>query len=291
MISSTHFAVVQLCSTADVSANNAAIAEAVAEGAAHGAQIVCFPEAANLLLRDNLRYPAVCVPEADDTTLALCRSAARRAKVWVHTGSLLVRTEDGQHVWNRSHLVSPEGEVVARYDKLHTFDVELGGAGTFQESAAVRPGENGPTLVGIDALGLTLGMSICYDLRFPHLYRCLAQAGANVLLAPSSFSVVTGPLHWETLLKARAIETGSYVVAAAQCGERDGVRVYGHSRVISPFGEVIAAAGDTPAIIYADIDPERVRQTRVRLPSLTRGRTLGEIRHIHVPAAAPGALP
>lgn len=269
------FAAVQLCSTADVAANNAAIAAAVRESAANGAQVVCLPEAANLLLRDNRRYPRTCLLEEEDSTFALCRTLAMSSKVWLHTGSLLVRTEDGTRVWNRSHVISPRGWVVARYDKLHTFDVKLGGAGDFQESAAVCPGENGPTLVELAPQGITLGLSICYDVRFAYLYRTLAQAGANVLMVPSSFSVVTGPLHWETLLRARAIETGSYVVAPAQCGERDGVRVFGQSRIISPFGEVLAACGDEPGIVYADLDPAVVTATRRGLPSLTQDRTLG----------------
>jgi len=241
MASTIKFAAVQLCSTGDVTANNQAIEQAVRKAAAAGAKVISLPEAANILLKDNMRYPQVCVAESEDTTLALCCALAGELQIWLHTGSLLVRTEDGKRVWNRTHLISPVGAVVATYDKLHTFDVRLGNGGDFQESLAVAPGQGAPVVVGLGETGLQLGFSICYDVRFAYLFRALAHAGANVLMIPASFSVVTGPLHWEVLLKARAIETGSYVIAAAQCGEREGVRVFGQSRIISPFGEVLAA--------------------------------------------------
>lgn len=268
------FAAVQLCSTADVDGNNRAIEAAVREAADAGARIVSLPEAANILLRDNAMYPRICVPEAEDTTLALCRALAAELGIWLHDGSLLVRTEDGERVWNRTHIISPKGAIVGAYDKLHTFDVRLGNGDDFQESRAVAPGQAAPAVVSIGEGGLSLGLSICYDVRFAYLFRALAQAGANVLMIPASFSMVTGPLHWETLLRARAIETGSYVVAAAQCGERDGVRVFGNSRIISPLGEVLAAIGDEPGIVYADIDAAHVAETRRRLPCLSQDRQL-----------------
>ncbi|MGN7832324.1 carbon-nitrogen hydrolase family protein [Pseudoxanthomonas sp. 22568] len=283
MNQTVRIAAVQLCTGVDVAVNNRNIARAMTEAAVAGARLVCLPEAANILLPDVHGYPAACVPEAEDSTLLLCRTLASELGIWVHTGSLLVRTEDDRQVWNRSHVISPSGHVVARYDKLHTFDVKLGGAGDFQESASVRAGENAPVLVEIAPLGLTLGLSICYDLRFPHLYRALAKAGANVLMVPASFSIITGPLHWETLLRARAIETGSYVVAPAQCGERAGLRVFGNSRVIAPFGEVLAGGGDEPVIVLSDLDPELVERTRQRLPSLTQDRPLPEPQRIRVP--------
>lgn len=267
-------AAVQLCTGTEVADNNRQIEQAIREAASQGAQLVCLPEAANLLLRDIKAYPAACVTEAQDTTLSLCRSLTRELGIWLHTGSLLLRTEEGDRIWNRSHLLTPTGEIAARYDKLHTFDVRLGGSGDFQESASVRPGEGGPVVVHIAPLGITLGMAICYDVRFGHLFRALAQAGADVLLVPASFSVITGPHHWEVLLRARAIETGSYVIAAAQCGERDGLRVYGHSCVIEPFGELLAQADDVPAILYAQIDPAQAQETRQRLPCLQQAREL-----------------
>ncbi|WP_127521470.1 carbon-nitrogen hydrolase family protein [Mesorhizobium sp. Z1-4] len=273
----TVFAAIQMCSTADVAANNAEIERLVREAAGQGAEIVSLPEAANILLKDQMDYPRLCVSEGEDTTLALCRRLATKHRIWVHTGSLLVRTEDGSRVWNRAHMISPAGEVVARYDKLHTFDVALGGAGDFIESRAVAPGQLGAVTSSV--ADHKAGLSICYDLRFPYLFRALASAGAGVLLIPASFSIITGPLHWETLLKARAIETGSYVVAAAQCGTRDGVTTYGQSRIVSPMGEVLAAAGDEPGVICADLSPETIAETRRRLPVLSQTRTIGEVSH------------
>ncbi|WCE06029.1 nitrilase-related carbon-nitrogen hydrolase [Pseudoxanthomonas sp. JBR18] len=267
-------AAVQLCTGTAVADNNRQIERAVREAAAAGARLVCLPEAANLLLPEVTAYPAACVPEAQDTTLAMCRSLASELGLWLHTGSLLVRTEEGDRIWNRSHLITPSGTIAARYDKLHTFDVKLGGAGDFRESTSVKPGTGAPVVVHIAPLGITLGMSICYDVRFGYLHRALAKAGADVLLVPASFSVITGPLHWDVLLRARAIETGSYVIAAAQCGERAGLKVYGHSRVISPFGELLAEAQEAPTILYADLDPDQSRQTRARLPCLEQERAL-----------------
>ncbi|OKH88133.1 carbon-nitrogen hydrolase family protein [Thalassospira sp. TSL5-1] len=276
-MTTTRFAAIQLCSTASVADNNAQIEDLVRQAADQGASVISLPEAANILLRDNMQYPATCVPEARDTTLALCQKLARERGIWLHDGSLLVLCDDGKRVWNRTHLISPLGEVVARYDKLHTFDVKLGGAGDFQESLAVRPGETGPVVAQLGENGLNLGFSICYDLRFAYLFRALAQANANVLMIPASFSPVTGPLHWETLLKARAIETGSYVVAAAQCGTRDGVKTFGHTMIVSPFGEVITALGDEPGFVLADIDPAVVETTRGRLPCLMQDREIGPV--------------
>lgn len=278
------FAAVQLCSTPDVAANNTAIERAVRKAANTGARVVCLPEAANILLKDNMRYPQVCVHENEDPTLALCCALAAELKIWLHSGSLLVRRQDDKRVWNRSHLISPAGQVVAVYDKLHTFDVRLGNGGDFQESLAVAPGEGAPVVAGLADTGLNLGFSICYDVRFAYLFRALAHAGANVLMIPASFSIVTGPLHWEVLLKARAIETGSYVIAAGQCGEREGVRVFGQSRIISPFGEVLAAAGDEPDIIYADLDLDLIKTTRDRLPCLQQDVSLKPAQFIAVSA-------
>lgn len=274
MIATTRFAAIQMCSTADVEANNRIIECFVREAAGLGAQVVSLPEAANILLKDNMRYAGACVSEKVDTTLALCRQLAAELEIWLHDGSLLIKTEDGKRIWNRTHVISPAGDVVAQYDKLHTFDVKLGDGHDFLESRAVQPGEGPPTIVDFAALGISLGLSICYDVRFAYLFRALAAAGANVLMIPASFSPVTGPAHWETLLRARAIETGSYVVAAAQCGTRDGVRTHGRSLIISPFGEVISSLGDEPGIIIADIDPAEIEATRRRLPCLTQDREL-----------------
>lgn len=273
----TRFAAIQMCSTADVVANNAEIERLVRQAAGQGAQVVSLPEAANLLLRDQFDYPAACRTEDEDSTLALCRALAAELGIWLHTGSLLLRQAQGDRIHNRAHMIAPDGRITARYDKLHTFDVALGGAGDFIESRVVAPGARGA--ITCEAAGLKLGLSICYDLRFPYLFRALASAGAGVLMIPASFSPITGPLHWEPLLKARAIETGSYVVAAAQCGTRDGVTTFGQSRIISPLGEVLAAAADAPAVILAEIDPAQIAQTRRRLPVLRQTRDLEGVTH------------
>lgn len=269
------FACVQMCSTADVDVNNRQLAELVEVAAADGARLVSLPEAANILLKDNRQYPATCVPEGEDTTLALCRRLAARHNIWLHAGSLLIRQQDGGRVWNRTFLIAPDGRIAATYDKLHTFDVALGNGGDFRESLAVAPGDEA---VIADIGPFQLGLSICYDIRFSYLFDALALAGANVMMIPASFSTVTGPAHWEALLKARAIETGSYVVAAAQCGERDGIRVHGHSMIVSPFGEILAEAGDQVGLISANIDLAEIERTRARLPTHTQRRRIGSAR-------------
>ncbi|MET3927214.1 carbon-nitrogen hydrolase family protein [Devosia sp. 2618] len=274
-----HFTCVQLCTTADVAANNRQISELVEAAVADGAQLVSLPEAANILLKDNRNYPSTCVPEGQDTTLALCKALAAKHSIWLHAGSLLVKQEDGDRVWNRTYLIAPDGTVAATYDKLHTFDVALGNGADFNESLAVAPGSGA---VVADLGEFRLGLSICYDIRFSYLFDALALAGANVLMIPASFSTVTGPPHWEALLKARAIETGCYVIAAAQCGTRDGVRVYGHSMIISPFGEVLAAAADDVGIISADIDLAEVERTRSRLPTQSQRRQIAAPRVVVV---------
>lgn len=271
------FAAVQTCTTGDVVANNGQIEKLVGEAVAQGAQFVSLPEAANILLKDNLRYPATCVRQSEDTTLALCIALAKRHEIWLHAGSLLIRQDEGERVWNRTFLISPKGDIVATYDKLHTFDVALGNGGDFQESLAVAPGS---VAVVVDIGPFNLGLSICYDIRFSYLFDSLAEAGANVLLIPASFSTVTGPPHWESLLKARAIETGCYVVAAAQCGVREGVKVHGHSMIISPFGDVLAAAGEDIGVLIADLDTAEIERTRARLPTRQQRRSIGAPRKV-----------
>lgn len=271
-------AALQLCTTADVAANNRQIEALVRQAAAAGAHLVSLPEAANILLRNNLDYPATCRDEAEDSTLALCRALAAELGIWLHAGSLLIRQDSGDRVWNRAYLIAPDGRITATYDKLHTFDVALGNGADFRESAAVAPGDSA---VVVDLGAFRLGLSICYDLRFPYLFDALVQAGADVLMIPASFSPVTGPVHWEPLLKARAIESGAYVVAAAQCGTRDGVRVHGHSMIVSPFGEILAEAGDAPEGLIVDLDSDLIAETRRRLPVRQQRRSIGQPRLVH----------
>lgn len=273
----TRVAAIQLATGPDRAANEAAIATAVTGAAAGGATLALLPEAANLLLPDNRAYPAACETEDRDSTVALLADLARRHGIWLHGGSLLLRCADrADRVWNRTLILDPMGRIVARYDKLHCFDVALGGAHDFRESDAVRPGEGPPVVVA--AAGLRLGLSICYDLRFPALFTALAQAGADTLAVPASFSPVTGPLHWRALLRARAIETGCHVIAPAQCGAGGGTGTWGHSLIVDPMGRVLAEAGDDPTILWADLDPAATQAARSALPCLSQTRPLLPVR-------------
>lgn len=272
--------VVQM-NSGDDPARNLTQAEAlIRKAAAQGARLVLTPEVTNLVTRDRARQAAILQPEGTDPTLAALRRLAGDLGIWLLIGSLALAADDGAGRWhNRSFLIGPDGGIRARYDKIHMFDVELGGDESYRESSAYAPGERA-VLASVDAAPepLTLGLSICYDLRFPHLYRQLAQAGAQVLCIPSAFSPVTGRAHWEVLLRARAIENGAYVLAPAQAGlhsaVRDGGRrSWGHSLAVSPWGEILAQAdGESPGLLVVDIDPAEVDRARARVPSLRQDR-------------------
>jgi predicted amidohydrolase len=211
----------------------------------------------------------------DDITLAGLREAAIRHGVWLSIGSLALKTDDSDGRYaNRSFLIDPAGRIVAQYDKIHMFDVTVSPSESYRESSGYRPGERA---VVADTPFAKIGMSICYDVRFAYLYRALAQAGAKILLVPSAFSPVTGAAHWETLLRARAIETGSYVLAAAQTGTHAAQsgkprRSYGHSLAISPWGEVLADMGTVPGIAMVDLYLAEVAQSRKRIAALSHDR-------------------
>ncbi|WP_371930840.1 carbon-nitrogen hydrolase family protein [Paracoccus spongiarum] len=246
--------------------------------AAEGARLVLTPEATNLLSPDRARQQKVLHPEATDPTLSALRAEARAAGIWLLIGSLALKSGDADDRFvNRSVLIDPAGGIVARYDKLHMFDVQISETETYRESAAYRPG-NRAVLAGMD--GLHLGMTICYDLRFPHLYRRLAQAGARILTVPSAFNPTTGEAHWEVLLRARAIETGCFVLAPAQCGthpaphspDRPPRRSHGHSLAVDPWGRVLADGGVTPGVTIVRLDLGAVDRARSRIPSLTHDR-------------------
>jgi predicted amidohydrolase len=201
--------------------------------------------------------------------LARLRSLAAELGAWLHLGSLAVRV-DAEHVANRSYLIDPEGGIAARYDKLHLFDVDLAGGESYRESQYYRPGARA---VAVELPFGRLGMSICYDLRFPALYRALATAGAEFIAVPSAFTRQTGEAHWRVLLRARAIETGCYLLAATQGGlHENGRSTFGHSMVVSPWGEVIAEAGEDPGVVFADLDLAKVEEARHRIPALEHGR-------------------
>jgi predicted amidohydrolase len=212
---------------------------------------------------------AQAMPERDDPALPRFRALAREHRIWILVGSIALATGDGKLV-NRSFLIADDGEVTARYDKIHMFDATLPGGRVIRESSAYVPGHRA---VIARTPWAQLGLSICYDVRFPSLYRALAQAGADVLAVPSAFTKATGTLHWKTLLQARAIENRAYVVAAATCGTHPGGhQTYGHAMIVDPDGQVLAEAGDEPEVICALIDPAVASAARVRIPSLTHDR-------------------
>lgn len=247
----------------------AALADGIAALAADGAQIVFTPEMSGLLDKDGRRARSNVRAEADDMVLAAVRDAARAHGVWVQLGSLALALA-GHLFANRGFLIDPDGEIRARYDKIHLFDVTLAGGESYRESAAYRPGE--AAVVAETPWG-PLGLTICYDVRFPALHRALAEAGAVMLAVPAAFTRPTGAAHWHVLLRARAIETGSFVIAAAQTGEHaDGRATYGHSLVIGPWGDVLLDMGEAPGRAVIEIDLDDVAQARGRVPALVHAR-------------------
>lgn len=240
-----------------------------------GAGFVLTPEVSNCISTSRAHQHAVLYRQQDDPMLAALRRRARAAGVWCLIGSLALKTDDPRGRFaNRSFLIAPDGSIAAWYDKIHMFDVAVSPVESYRESDGYRPGDRAvvaPTPFG------RIGLSICYDIRFAHLYRRLAQAGAEILTVPSAFSAVTGAAHWQVLLRARAIETGAYVLAPAQCGTHRTTRgrsrqTHGHALAVSPWGEVLADAGAAPGVICVDLDPEAVTEARRRIPSLRHDR-------------------
>ena len=242
---------------------------------AGGAGFVLTPECTNALSSNRDHQARVLRHEDGDETLAALRNQAAASGVWVLVGSLGLLTHDADRRFaNRSFLIAPNGDIAARYDKIHMFDVNVSETEVYRESAGYRPGT---TAVLADTLFAKIGMTVCYDIRFPQLYRQLAQAGAQIITVPAAFNHITGAAHWETLLRARAIETGCYVLAAAQTGfhpesHGKGRRTHGHSMAISPWGEILADAGVEPGVTFVDLDIAEVSRARARIPSLTHDR-------------------
>jgi deaminated glutathione amidase len=257
----------------DPAANAAALEAAVAEAAAGGAAMLFTPEMSGLLDRNRERASAHYREEADDPVLARVRAAAARHGIWVELGSLALRAEGEGRLVNRSFLIDGAGAVRARYDKLHLFDVDLPTGESWRESAAFRPGTG--AVVADSPLG-PLGLSICYDLRFAALYAALSSAGAQVLSIPAAFTVPTGEAHWHVLMRARAIESACFVVAAAQCGTHEDGRVtYGHSLVVDPWGRTLLdMGGDGPGLGFAELDLAEVERVRGRVPVLNHRRDI-----------------
>lgn len=264
-------ALVQTNTGIDPAANAAALAEAIAQAAAGGAAMAFTPEMSGLLDRDRARAAAAIRGEEEDGVLAAVREVAARHGIWVHLGSLALRRDDGR-LANRGFVIDAAGEVRARYDKIHLFDVDLPTGESWRESAAYAPGARA---VVVDTPVGRLGLSICYDLRFPDLYRALSDAGATLLSVPAAFTRPTGAAHWHLLLRARAVEAAAFVVAAAQTGEhQDGRATYGRSLAIDPWGEVLADAGEAPGVVFAEIDAARLADVRARIPVLSHRRPI-----------------
>ncbi len=261
---------VQMCTGRDVARNLADLSGLVREAAAKGAQYIQTPEVSVLMEMERARLFVETRPEDSNPAIAHCQALARELGIWLHLGSMGILVKPDK-IANRSFLFSPEGRIAARYDKIHMFDVELPGGETYRESRNFEPGHQA---VLANLPWGPLGLTICYDMRFPQLYRALAKAGARFIAVPSAFTVPTGKAHWHTLLRARAIETQCFVFAAAQAGEHEnGRKTYGHSLVVAPWGEILAEAeGVQPSVIIADVELGAVEDARRRVPSLQHDR-------------------
>ena len=268
----TRIAVLQMTAGIDPAANARTIVDAAAEAARGEAAMLFTPEMSGLLDRDRARASAHIVAEGDNPVLAAARDAAQSGGLWIALGSLAVATANGRWA-NRSLLIDPNGEIAARYDKIHMFDVDLATGESWRESNAYEPGRE---VVTAETPVGTLGLTICYDIRFPALYEALGQRRCDVIAIPAAFTVPTGQAHWHLLQRARAVEASAYVVAAAQVGEHeDGRRTFGHSLVVDPWGEVVLdLGGEEAGIGFAEIDPARIAEVRAQLPSLANRRVI-----------------
>ena len=262
-------ALIQLRTAKSVDANIAAASALIREARKMGADYIQTPEMTNIMEQGRDGLFASLREEERDDALAAFRQLARELKVHLHIGSLAIKASHDKAA-NRSFLIDPEGEIAARYDKIHLFDVQLAGGESYRESNTYKPGE---VAVTSDLPWGRLGLTICYDLRFPALYRALASVGAHFLAVPAAFTKQTGEAHWHVLQRARAIETGSFVFAAAQGGKHEnGRETFGHSLIVDPWGRLLAEGGTEPSIIAAEIDVEEVSKARARIPTLEHGR-------------------
>lgn len=263
--------VLQMTTGIDPQVNARTIAAAIGEAAGQGAAMVFTPEMSGLLDRDRARATNHICREDEDHVLASSRNAAARAGIWVALGSLAIRREDG--LWaNRSFVISDRGEIAARYDKIHMFDVDLASGESWRESNAYAPGDR--IVTAETPLG-RLGLAVCYDIRFPALFEALGRKSCDVIAIPAAFTVPTGKAHWHMLQQARAVEASAYVVSAAQVGQHeDGRSTYGHSLVVDPWGDIVLDMGaETAGLAVAEIDPGRIASVRAQLPSLANRRT------------------
>ncbi|MGB3246157.1 MAG: carbon-nitrogen hydrolase family protein [Sulfitobacter sp.] len=268
-------ALCQLNVSDDPAANLAVTRQMVRDAAMQGAEFVLTPEVSNCVSTSRKHQRSVLQHEGDDITLAGLREEAKTHGIWLLIGSLALLTEDADGRFaNRSFLISPKGDIIARYDKIHMFDVDIDKTESYRESSGYRPGGQA---VLADTPFAKIGMTVCYDVRFPALYQALAQAGAQILTVPAAFSPVTGAAHWHALLRARAIETGCFVLAPAQTGTHASARhktrdTYGHSLAVAPWGEVLIDAEDEPGVYIFDLDMEKCAAARARVPSLANKR-------------------
>ncbi|MGA2891799.1 MAG: carbon-nitrogen hydrolase family protein [Xanthobacteraceae bacterium] len=275
---------IQMRSGLDPASNLTAALALIEEAKRAGADYVLTPEMTNILALKRDQLFAKIVAEEQDSTLASLREVARQLSIYIHIGSLAVKASPDKAA-NRSLLIDRKGEVIARYDKIHMFDVDLAGGESYRESNNYRPGE---LAVIADLPWGRLGVTVCYDLRFPALYRALAEAGASFLAIPSAFTRQTGEAHWHVLQRARAIENGCFVFAAAQGGKHEnGRETFGHSLVVDPWGRILAEGGTDPGVLIAEIDPAAVAAARSRIPSLNHGRRfelvepMAELTYLH----------
>ena len=274
---------ITMCASRDVDGNVADATRLIREAAAKGASYIQTPEFTTLMEMSSAKLFAATKPEENNPAVAHFASLARELGIWLHIGSMGILVKPDK-IANRSFLFSPGGEIAARYDKIHMFDAALGAGENFRESKNFEPGAEA---VVCDTGAGQLGLSVCYDLRFPGLYRTLAQAGAEIIAIPSAFQRNTGEAHWHSLIRARAIETASYILASAQAGKHEcGRETYGHAIVVDPWGEVVAEAGIEPSVMIADVQLDKVRDVRRRLPSLEHDRPF---RLVRAGEAGPGA--
>jgi len=271
----TKIALFQSNTGIDPAASAKALTDAIGKAASGGAAMLFTPEMSGLLDRNTERAAGNLRSEEEDVVLAACAEAARKHEIWVHLGSLGILAEDGK-VANRGFVIDRAGKIQARYDKMHLFDVDLPTGESWRESNTYRAGEH-PVVVNGTPVG-KLGLTICYDLRFPMLFARIAEADADVIAVPAAFTVPTGKAHWHTLLRARAIEAGLYVVAAAQVGRHeDGRSTFGHSLVIDPWGEVLLDMGEDTGIGFADVELSKISEVRSRIPALNHRRPIPEV--------------
>ena len=278
-------AMIQMRSGLQPGANINAAVRYIGDAKSAGAEYVLTPEMTNILAANREQLFAVAVEEEADPSLVTLREVARKLDIYVHIGSLAIRISPDRAA-NRSFLIDPKGDILARYDKIHMFDVDLAGGESYRESRNYRPGE---LAVLADLPWGRLGLTVCYDLRFPALYRALAEAGATMLAIPSAFTKQTGEAHWHVLIRGRAIENGCFVFAAAQGGRHENGRdTFGHSLIVDPWGRILAEGGTEPGIVVAEINPAEVASARAHIPSLQHGRRfeivepLAEPAHLHV---------